>query len=331
MPKAGNENRIQDSPVTLSHVESRIMTIRGTQVMLDSDIAELYGVETKRLNEAVKRNIQRFPESFMFRLNRGEVADIRSQIATSCSQLTENKHVVETTLRAPHEKRTANALPYCFTEQGVAMLSAILHTPTAIRVSVQIMNAFVQMRHLLVSNTQVLQRLETIEHHQLAMAERQEDAESKIEEVFRRLDEKLAIPTQGVFYEGQIFDAYVFVSELIEKTKQRVILIDNYVNSSVLTMLDKRGNNVQAAIYTATISEQLKLDMVKHNAQYQPIEIFPLKGVHDRFLIIDHVVYHIGASLKDLGKKCFAFSKLNDLSAELLLSKINPTIIKQTL
>lgn len=286
-------------------VESLIRVIRGQQVMLDRDLAELYGVETKRLNEQVKRNIERFPEDFMFQLTKEECS--KSQIATL------------------NVKRGYNLkkLPYVFTEQGVAMLSSVLRSKIAIEVNIRIMRAFVSMRHFMASNTAIFQRLETIEYHQLEMQKQQEVANERIDEVFRRLDEGNVQQKQGIFFDNQIYDAYSFVSELVKSAKHRIVLIDNYVDESVLTLLDKRGTNVSAVIYTQQISRQLQLDIERHNSQYSPIEVTIFRRSHDRFLCIDDTVYHVGASIKDLGKKWFAFSKMEDFVPDELIGRIN--------
>lgn len=296
----------------VGNIEPLIKVIRGQQVMLDRDLAMLYGIETKRLNEQVKRNIKRFPEDFMFQLTKDE--GLRSQIAT----LNEK--------RGQHLKY----MPYAFTEQGVAMLSSVLRSQTAIEVNIQIMRAFVSMRHFMVNNASVFSRLETMEYHQLEIQRHQQDTDKHIEatnkridEVFRRLDEGNVKPKQGVFYNGQIYDAYTFVSDLVKSAKKRIILIDNYIDETVLTLLDKRAERVSATIFTQQISRQFRLDIDRHNAQYAPINVEIFRLSHDRFLCIDNDVYHIGASIKDLGKKWFGFSKMEILSPEELMEKIN--------
>jgi hypothetical protein len=263
--------------------------------MLDRDLAALYGVETRRLNEAVKRNIKRFPDSFMFQLTKSEVTNWMSQIATFNS-----------------EKMGLRKMPYAFTEQGVSMLSAVLSSERAIRVSINIMNAFVEMRKFMVSNAQVFQRLDTIELKQLKTDE-------KLEKVFEAMSENQIIAKQGVFFEGQMFDAYAFVSDLIRKAKKSVIILDNYVDDRVFKLLIKRKKGVKATIYTKNVKNPLALDLQKHNSQYAPIELKTIKTFHDRFIILDDSeIYHFGASLKDLALKCFAFSKLNINISELL-------------
>ena len=295
----------RDQLVVVDNIESLIKVIRGQQVMLDRDLATLYGVETKRLNEQVKRNIKRFPEDFMFQLTKDEC--LRSQIAT----LNEG--------RGQHLKY----MPYVFTENGVAMLSSVLRSDTAIEVNIRIMRAFVSMRHFMVNNASVFSRLETMEYHQLEMQQHQQETDKRIDEVFRRLDEGNAKPKQGVFYNGQVYDAYTFVSDLIKSAKKRIVLIDNYVDETVLTLLDKRDNNVSAIIYTQQISRQFQLEIDRHNAQYAPIDVETFRLSHDRFLCIDDDVYHIGASIKDLGKKWFGFSKMEILTPDELVERIN--------
>lgn len=185
------------------------------------------------------------------------------------------------------------------------------------------MRAFVSMRHFLSVNADIFHRLSTMEYHQLEILQHQQETDKRIDEVFRRLDEGSAKPKQGVFYNGQIYDAYAFVADLIKSAKKRIILIDNYVDETVLTLLDKRENGVSAIIYTQQISRQFQLDIERHNAQYAQIEVETFRLSHDRFLCIDDDVYHIGASIKDLGKKWFGFSKMEILTPEELLEKIN--------
>ena len=203
------------------------------------------------------------------------------------------------------------------------MLSSVLRSDTAIEVNIRIMRAFTSMRHFLQNNAEVFQRLSTMEYHQLEMQQHLQESDKRIEEVFRRLDEGNAKPKQGVFYNGQIYDAYTFVSDLIKSAKKRIVLIDNYVDETVLTLLDKRENYVSAIIYTQQISRQFQLDIDRHNAQYAPIDVETFRLSHDRFLCIDDDVYHIGASIKDLGKKWFGFSKMEILTPDELVERIN--------
>ena len=289
--------------VVMSNIESLIKVVRGQQVILDKDLAMLYGVETRVLNQTVKRNIERFPDDFRFELSREEC--LRSQIVISNG-------------RGGNRYST-----YAFTEQGVAMLSSVLRSQTAIEVNIRIMRAFVSMRHFMVNNASVFSRLETMEYHQLEMQQHQQETDKRIDEVFRRLDEGNAKPKQGVFYNGQIYDAYTFVCDLIKSAKKRIILIDNYVDETVLTLLDKRENGVSATIYTQQISRHFQLDIDRHNAQYASIDVETFRLSHDRFLCVDDDVYHIGASIKDLGKKWFGFSKMEILTPDELVERIN--------
>ena len=298
-------------PLDTHDIQPMIRVIRGQQVMLDRDLAMLYGVETRRLNEQVKRNMERFPPDFMFQLSREEFEDWKSQFATS-------KSVV----------MGARKLPCAFTENGIAMLSSVLRSPTAIEANIRIMRAFVAMRRFIGTNVQLFQRLETIEYHQLEMKRHQEATDKRIDEVFRRLDAD-AIPVQGIFYDGQVFDAYHFMSDLIRKARRAIVLVDNYVDDTVLTWLDKRAEGVSATIYMQRVSHQFQLDIERHNAQYPPIEVNSFCKAHDRFLLIDDEVYHIGASVKDLGKKWFAFTLMQDLRADELIKKIRHNINQQ--
>jgi len=281
--------------ITQQIIENKIYTIRGLQVMLDRDLADLYIVETRVLNQAVKRNQNRFPQGFMFQLTEVEFINWKSQIVMSNSD--------KMGLRKP---------PFVFTEQGVAMLSAVLKSDTAVNVSIQIMQAFVAMRNFLSQNASVFQRLEKLEIKQL-------HTDEKLNQVFKALEAAQPQPDKSIFFDGQIFDAYSFVSDIIKKAKSEIILIDNYIDESVLTILSKRNKNVAATMYTKTISNTLKLDLEKHNAQYPAIEVKTFTNSHDRFLIIDQKeLYHLGASLKDLGKKWFAFSRMDSLVNQVL-------------
>ncbi len=273
------------------HIKDKILTIRGEQVLLDKDLAELYGVETKHINRAVKRNKKRFPVDFCFQLTDDEFSSLRCQIGTA---------------NASWNKKRFN--PHVFTEYGVANLSSVLNCDKAIKVNISIMRAFISMRRYLNKNALVYQRLDKIEL-------KQTEYNRNFEIVFQAIEDKSIKPKQGIFYDGQIFDAYKFVSDLIRGAKE-IILIDNYIDDTVLTLFSKSSANI--TIYTKTISKQLKLDLKKYNNQYKPITIKEFKKSHDRFLIIDNKIYHFGASLKDLGKRWFAFSILNKDSVKVL-------------
>ena len=300
--KASKEVANRDQLPETIDIQPMIRVIRGQQVMLDNDLATLYSVETRRLNEQVKRNIERFPNDFMFQLTKGELDNLMSQNATSSWGGTRKQ-------------------PYAFTEQGIAMLSSVLKSKTAVEVNIRIMRAFIAMRRFIATNAQLFQRLETIKYHQLEMKQHQEVTDKRIDEVFRRLDADIP-PMQGIFYDGQVFDAYRFVSDLIRKAKQAIVLIDNYVDDTVLTLLDKREKGVSATIYTQRVSNQFQLDVDRHNDQYPPIEIKRFNKAHDRFLLVDDEVYHIGASIKDLGRKWFGFTLMRDITATELIHKI---------
>jgi hypothetical protein len=293
--------------ISQKHIENRIFTIRAVQVMLDYHLAELFIVETKRLNEQVKRNTKRFPLSFMFQLTLSEWDKLQSQIATT---------EISDDLRSQIATAKRRTLPFIFTEQGVAMLSAILNSDTAINVSIQIMDTFVKMRQIVLQNSLINLRLDKIEIKQL-------DNEQKFEQVFKALESKNIIPNQGVFFDGQVFDAYELASKIIRSAKATIVLIDNYMDESTLTHLSKKIKEVKVLLLTKTVSKQIILDIKKANEQYGNFEIKPFSKSHDRFLIIDHTeVYHLGASLKDLGKKWFAFSKLEKNSIANILNEI---------
>jgi hypothetical protein len=279
--------------------------------MLDFDLARLYGVETKVLNQAVKRNMNRFPSEFMFQISENDQEKLKSQFVTPLGDSLRSQNVTLKNGRGRHRKY----LPYVFTEQGVAMLSAVLRSDTALKVSIQIMNAFVAMRRFLRDNAQIFYRLDSLELKQI-------DTDKKVERVLNAIEDSSIAPKQGIFFDGQVFDAWKFVSDLIRSAKTSLLLIDNYIDDTVLQLFSKRKQSVTATILTKTISAQLKSDIEKFNKQYEPIEVKEFRNSHDRFLIIDDKeIYHIGASLKDLGKKWFAFSKI-DIDATDMLNKV---------
>jgi hypothetical protein len=278
-----------------SEIESRIFTIRGRQVMLDSDLANFYGSETKYINRAVSRNIDRFPPDFAFRLSPDEFESLRCQFGTS-----------------KNSRGGRRYMPFVFTEQGVSMLSAVLNTNIAIKISIQIIRAFVDLCKSNADINLLNSRIDRLEAKQVI-------SESKLNKVLNALEGNNS-PSSGIFFDGQIFDVYVFSSELISKSKKSIVLIDNFIDETTLLQLSKRSQKVNCIIYTERISEQLKLDLEKHNSQYPPIEIRILKYAHDRFLILDKKeMYHLGASLKDLGKRWFAFSRMDGLVKEILI------------
>ena len=273
-------------------IKQRIYTIRGIQIMIDSDLAKLYGIETKRLNEQVKRNIKRFPSDFKFQLTKFE----KMELVANCDHLQN--------LRFSYQNI------YAFTEQGVAMLSSVLNSQKAIEINLQIIRAFIVMRKFISNNAEIFQRLDKVENKLLTY-------DKNFQIIFQALEDK-TIPKKGIFFDGQVFDAYTFVSDLIRTAKDSIILIDNYIDDSILILFTK--TKVKTTIYT-NITKQLELDFKKYKEQYNNLEIKQFQKSHDRFLIIDNQVYHFGASLKDLGKKWFAFSKFD--KEMLNLKKLN--------
>ena len=290
----------------LINIENKILVIRGQQVMLDRDLAELYEVETKVLNQAVKRNIERFPEQFMFQLNKDETESCsRSQIVT----LENLKSQIVTSSWGGRRK-----LPYAFTEQGVAMLASVLKSPTAIQISIKIIDAFVAMRRFLLNNTKIFTEIDSIKHHLI-------ESDERIDTLFTLMDKYKIEDKQGVFVQGQIYDAYTKFQELIQKAQKEIILIDNYIDLTVLDQMTAKNAGVDVIIYTQPKTPIKKLDIAKFNAQYPTLAIKHTTAMHDRFLIIDRAeIYHIGASLKDLGKKCFGFTRLED--AQLMIRTV---------
>ncbi len=284
-----------------AEITDRIYNLRGMQVMLDSDLAILYEVSTKALNQAVKRNIARFPSDFMFQLTEEE----KMKLVTNCDHLQKLKY--------------ASQLPFAFTEHGVTALSGILKSKKASEINIKIIRAFVAMRRFINKNAGIFNRIDVIEQKQLKY---QVETNDKFDKVFEAIENKKIIKKQGIFFEGQIFDAYNFISNIIRSAKKSIILIDNYIDDSVLTLFSKRKKCIKVKIYTKNITKQLILDLDKYNAQYPSVSVKKLNLSHDRFLIIDgKEIYHIGASLKDLGKKWFAFSKF-DANALNLLEKL---------
>ena len=270
--------------VGLDDIKNKIHTIRGKQVILDKDLAEMYGVETKVLNQTVKRNKARFPGDFMFRLNEKEFEILRSQFVTS-------------------SWGGRRYLPLVFTEQGVAMLSGVLKSDKSVEVNINIMRAFVAMRKFLSENANLFNRVDKIERKQI---EFEFQTNKNFEKVFNLIQEKDIKPEKGIFFDGSVFDAHKFAIELISSAKSSIFLIDNYIDTSVLTLMSHKRKGVNVKIYTHSVTEKLKLSKEKFNKQYGSLELVEFSKAHDRFLIIDDAeFYHIGASLKDLGKRWF--------------------------
>jgi len=283
--------------INTEYVSHKIFTLRNQHVMLDRDLAELYRVETRVLKQAVKRNIERFPQDFMFETDENEINFMVSQ------------NVI------PSKQHLGGAIPYAFTEQGVSMLSSVLKSKTAITVNIAIFRAFAKMRKFLLANASIFQKFNYIEQKLLQHDE-------NFEKVFKAIESKDIKAKQGIFFDGQIFDAYEFVSGLIKKSKTSIVLIDNYVDETVLTLFSK-NQNIKVKIFSKNVTKQLQLDIKKYNSQYKPIELKKFDKAHDRFMIIDDKeVYHFGASLKDLGKKWFAFSKF-DMEVVEILGKLD--------
>ena len=280
--------------------ENKIRTIRGVQVILDYDLAELYGVETRALNQAVTRNLQRFPEDFRFQLTKEETSILKSQIVTSSWGGTRK-------------------LPYAFTEQGVAMLSALLRSPEAISTSVAIMKAFVAMRRFMVANAAIFQRLEAVELRQLG-------TDKKIGEILNRLNDGSLKPKLGIFFDGQMFDANVLVEQLTSVAKNRIVLIDDYVTAEILQRFHRCSPKATIVCYVKDRFKTSALEKVfsDFSAQYpsQRCELHTSDKSHDRWLIVDDDVYHFGASVKDLGKRWFSVDKQTEYSADELIARL---------
>lgn len=280
-------------------IQNMIYTFRGKQVMIDKDLAYLYNVETKVLNQAVKRNLNRFPEHFRFQLTESEYENLRSQFVTSSEDNT-------------HGGR--RYMPYVFTEQGIAMLSAVLKSDIAVEVSIKIMNSFVEMRNFLLSNKEMFARIDRLELKQL-------ETDKKLEEVFNYIATNAEVK-QNIFFDGQIYDAFSFIVGLVKKAKEEIILIDNYVDVNTLNILCKKNKCVDVSIMTSGKGSLSTKDIIKFNAQYPTLSVKTTTDFHDRFLIIDKAeVYHIGASIKDAGKKSFGITKIED--KDLVKSLVN--------
>lgn len=290
-----------DNQLAVPTIQSKIALIRDQQVLLDRDLARFYGVEVSQMNRQVKRNIERFPEDFMFQLTKAENEALKCQYGIS------------------KQRGGDRRLPYAFTEQGVAMLSGLLRSEVAIAANIMIMRAFVTMRRFLTMNAQIYQRLDRIEGQQLRDNQWRAETESKIETILDKLEEKTPSPTaEQIFATGCIWDAWQFVSELIRGAKVRIILIDNYVDDRVLTLLCKRKEGVSATIHTR-YNQHFLLDLEKHNQQYSAITAVQIPHKHhDRFLVIDDVVYLLGASVKDMGTGLCAITRLVTKPEEIL-------------
>ena len=306
-------NLIVQDNLSNEEIKNLIYTIRGKQVMLDSDVAMLYHYETKKINQAVKRNIERFPEKFCFQLTEEEFSSLRSQIVT-LNKTTVQDNFEDSSLRSQFATLNENTgrgkhrkyLPYVFTEQGIAMLSGLLKNDIAIQVSINIMDAFVEMRKFLMVNGQLFERLTNVEYKLL-------EHDKKFDKVFDQLQNEENIK-QKIFFEGQIYDAYSLIIDIIKKANKKILIIDNYIDDSVLKMLTKKNKNVEVVILTSNKSNIQKIDSQKFNKEYPILKVDETNKFHDRFIVIDNKeMYHLGASIKDLGKKCFGINKIEDL------------------
>lgn len=289
---------------TQNHIQSRIFTVRGIQVMLDRDLAEFYGVETKVLNQAVKRNIERFPEHFMFQLTEQELKEMSLEMRLRSQIVTSNRGGVR-------------YRPYVFTEQGVSQLSAVLRSKVAVMVSIRIIDAFVAMRNFLSANAGMFQRIETLERHQI-------ETDRKIDYMLDCLEEGSMKEKARIFSAGQVYDAKAFIAELIGRATKRIILIDGYINATTINLLDARTDGIAAKIYTYSVGESLKTLCEEYIHQYptKPLSIEKWKTEqHDRWLIIDKELWHCGASIKDAGLKSFGIDPIG-LNVDIVLSQV---------
>ncbi len=329
-----------ENEISNLQIEKKIFVIRGVQVMVDRDIAELYGVETRTLNQAVKRNLHRFPEEFMFQMNDEEFENWKSQIVTLNTNPVSDENLISQFVISRSQNSTLNnedeilmsqfatsswggirKAPYVFTEHGVTMLASVLKSETAVKASIQIVKAFVSMRHFVQSNSQIFAELKSIRQHQIETDVHLNESDKKIDQLFTLMDKYNVKDTQGIFFQGQIFDAYAKFETFIQAAKKEIILIDGYVDLSVLQRLTKKQKGVNVTIYTDPKTKLTAQDVQNFNAQYPTLTLNYTRKMHDRFMIIDNkVLYHIGASLKDLGKKCFAF--------EILDASIIPAILQ---
>lgn len=302
-----NENLIIKDDISNEEIKNLIYTIRGKQVMLDSDVAMLYHYQTKRINEAVKRNKERFPKNFCFQLTTEEIKNIKMPNVVLNLKNENNWSQFATSSKSENIKhRGKKYLPYVFTEQGIAMLSGLLKNDIAVQVSINIMNAFVEMRKFLIQNGQIFERLTNVEYKLL-------EHDKKFNEVFNQLQVEENIK-QKIFFEGQIYDAYSLIIDIIKKANKKILIIDNYIDDSVLKMLTKKNNNVEVVILTSDKSNIQQIDIQKFNKEYPILKVAKTNKFHDRFIIIDNEeMYHLGASIKDLGKKCFGINKIEDV------------------
>ena len=288
----GNITGYNDS---IKEIEEKIFTFRGVQVMIDKDLADVYGVKTKALNQAVKRNIERFPERYRFQLSDNEL----DELVTKCDRLVTLKH--------------SSSNPFVFTKQGVSMLASILKSDTAIQTGIKIIDAFVAMRHFMLSNAKLFVEIDNLKQHQIETDVHLLENDKKIDQILTLLDKNKDEDKQRLFFDGQIYDAFSFMVSIVKKANKDIILIDNYVNVETLDILSKNKEKINVQIITSKKTKLTQYDVDKFNAQYPTLTLNYIDKFHDRFFIIDHsTAYHIGASIKDAGKKCFGVNMIND-------------------
>lgn len=286
------ENIEIQNTISSEEIKKIIYTIRGKQVMLDSDVARLFKYETKDLNRNVRNNIERFPEYYCFQITEEEYKVLR------CKNFTLNKNG-----RGQHRKY----LPYVFTEYGITMLAGLLKSEVAVNISIKIVNTFIEMRKFISSNGHILERLTNAEYKLL-------EHDKKFNQVFNQLQNEKIIK-QNIFFEGQIYDAYTLIIDIIKNANKKITIIDNYIDDSILKMLTKKNKNIEVVILTSNKSNIQNIDVQKFNKEYPTLKVLKTNKFHDRFIIIDNKeLYHCGASIKDLGKKCFAINKIEDIN-----------------
>lgn len=318
------ENEVKDLEIqyeiSKEEIKKLIYTIREKQVMIDNDVARLYHYTTKNINKAVKRNIERFPEEFCFQLTENEFQTLRFQIGTSKQNESQNlRFQIETSKQSTEISNNLRGgrryLPYVFTEQGIAMLAGVLKNDIAVKVSLNIINSFIEMRKFIASNGQVFERLTNMEYKLL-------EHDKKFDIVFDQLQKEENIK-QKIFFEGQIYDAYSLIIDIIKKANKKITIIDNYIDDSILKMLAKKNKNVEVTILTSIKSNIQNIDIQKFNKEYPTLRVARTDKFHDRFVLLDNKeMYHLGASIKDLGKKCFAISKVENEEMINLIKKV---------
>ena len=303
LQKAENNSIIEYTENNVE-IKNLIYTIRGKQVMLDSDLAMLFNTETRSINQAVKRNIERFPDEFGFQLSDKEFENLRSQFVILNLKLNNGKVI-----------RKYN--PYVFTEEGIIMLSSLLRSEIAIKVSLRIVETFVEMRKFLNNNCYIFQEISNIKGKLM-------EHDKKFDEIFNELQHEENIK-QKIFFEGQIYDAYSLIIDIFKKAKNKITIIDNYIDDSILKMLSKKNKDVEVVILTSTKSNIQNIDIQKFNKEYPTLKVAKTNKFHDRFIVIDNKeLYHCGASIKDLGNKCFGINKIED--SEIIENFINKII-----